>query len=255
MSEWIDITTDTFIRTVRINRPAVKNAFTTDMYAAMADALCGAEEDTAIRAVVFLGVDGCFTAGNDLNDFLAHPPHDEDAPVLRFIRALIGSSVPLIAAVDGPAVGIGTTMLYHCDHVIVTEGAKLIMPFVNLGLVPENASSYLLPHMVGHTKAAEYLMLGRTMTGEVAHQFGIANELVIPEDLESAAMRVANEYASKPPAAMRKAKKLMRHYAPQLEEQAHQEMLLFREGLESAEAKEAMTAFLEKRKPDFSNLA
>ena len=243
------------ILTIRINRPDRKNALTAEMYASMAEAIEEAEADTSIRAVVIVGTEGCFTAGNDLNDFLQNPPKDESAPTFRFIRALVKATVPIIAAVDGPAVGIGTTLLFHCDLVYVTRDAKLLMPFVNLGLVPENAVSYLLPRMLGHTKASELILLGAPISGEQAVELGMANHICEKDALEATAQAAAEQLAEKPPAAVRISKRLLRSYLGNMEDVVQAEIVAFSAALESAEAKEAMTAFFEKRKPDFSNLS
>ena len=255
MTDHILIETKDHILTIRINRPEVKNALTADMYAAMADAIKEAEADLSIRAVVITGTEGCFTAGNDLKDFLQNPPKDETAPTFQFIRALVTATVPLIAAVDGPAVGIGTTLLLHCDLVYVTADAKLLMPFVNLGLVPENASSYLLPKLMGHTKAAELILMGKPVSGELAVEMGLANQVCDRDTLEQTAFAAAALLAEKPPAAVRTSKKLLRGYLGDMEAAVKAETLAFTQALDSAEAKEALTAFFEKRKPDFSKLA
>ena len=243
------------ILTIRINRPDRKNALTADMYASMAQAIEDAEADHSVRAVVIIGTEGCFTAGNDLNDFLQNPPKDESSPTFRFIRALVHATVPIIAAVDGPAVGIGTTLLLHCDLVYVTSSAKLLMPFVNLGLVPENAASYLLPRMLGHTKASELILMGAPVSGTQAVELGLANLLCETGELEQTAQAAAAQLAEKPPAAVRASKKLLRSYLGDMEEVVKAEIVAFSAALDSAEAKEAMTAFFEKRKPDFSKLA
>ena len=146
---------------VRLNRPEKKNALTEAMYAAMANAIEAAEHDDSLRVLLFTGTEGCFTAGNDLGDFLERPPHGKTAPVFRFVTALARSTLPMIAAVDGVAIGVGTTLLLHCDYVLATPGARFHMPFVDLGLVPEAGSTYLLPRLLGHAKAAELLLLTR----------------------------------------------------------------------------------------------
>ena len=255
MSEHIDLHQDEGILTVRINRPDRKNALTAEMYAAMVDALERAEQDDACRVALFIGTQGIYTAGNDIKDFLETPPQGPDAPVSRFIRFLANTDLPLVAAVDGPAVGVGTTMLLHCDFVHVTEGAMLQMPFVDLALVPEAGSSFLLPRLVGHAKAAELLMLGRPFDGREAVALGIANRLTPADELEAAAHDTAAALAAKPPRALRRTKALMRHSEDHLRQAMEREGAAFSEGLVSAEAKEAFSAFLEKRKPDFSKLA
>lgn len=253
MSEPILIERDGGVLTIRINRPERKNALTADMYAAMADALEDGAQDRQIRVALLVGTDGIYTAGNDIRDFLNDPPHSEAAPVHRFISFLASTDLPLVAAVDGPAIGIGTTMLFHCDFVHVTERAHLQMPFVDLALMPEAGSSFLAPRLLGHAKAAELLMLGRPFNGAEAVQFGIANQLDAPEDLEQAARKTAHLLAAKPPAALRATKALLRHSETLLQNAMQREGAAFAQGLGSAEAKEAFSAFLEKRQPDFSN--
>lgn len=239
------------VLTIRINRPERKNALTGDMYAAMADALDGAQQDKAVRAALIMGTDGVYTAGNDIKDFLEDPPHGETAPVHRFITFLASTDLPLVAAVDGPAVGIGTTMLFHCDFVHVTERAHLQMPFVDLALVPEAGSSFLAPRLLGHAKAAELIMLGRPFNGAEAVQLGIANRLDTPVDLEASALTTAHALAAKPPAALRATKALLRQSEGRLHAAMSRESAAFAQALGSAEAKEAFSAFLEKRKPVF----
>ncbi len=242
------------VLTVRINRPDRKNALTAAMYAAMADALERGAADRSVNVALFVGTDGVFTAGNDIKDFLNDPPHTEAAPVHRMISFLASTDLPLVAAVDGPAVGIGTTMLFHCDYVHVTERAHLQMPFVDLAVVPEAGSSFLAPRLMGHPKAAELLMLGKPFNGSEAVRLGIANQIDAPEDLEAAARATALAFAAKPPAALRATKALLRASENQMQAAMKREAEAFSKGLASAEAKEAFSAFLEKRKPDFSNL-
>ena len=255
MTEHIEIAEKEYILTIRIKRPERKNAFTADMYGAMADALARAEEDPGIRVVVFLGSEGCFTAGNDLNDFLNNPPADEETPVFRFLAQLAKARVPLVAAVEGHAVGVGTTMLLHCDFVLVTETANLLMPFVNLGIVPEAGSSLLLPRLLGHARAAELILLAEPINGAKAVELGLANRLCDPDQLESEAMEIAERLAAKPPKALQASKALLRNYhQDELDKRVLTEMNGVAERLTMPEAKEAITAMVEKRKPDFSNL-
>ncbi|MEK9968798.1 MAG: enoyl-CoA hydratase, partial [Ferrovibrio sp.] len=174
------------ILTITFNRPDKKNALTSAMYATLADTLEAAETDPGVRAILFAGNGGAFTAGNDLQDFLNNPPQGENSPVFRFLRAISTTGKPLVAAVTGAAVGVGTTMLLHCDLVYVGAGAKLSLPFVNLALVPEAASSLLLPAMIGHHRAAELILLGEPFDADTAKAYGIANAIfpdarVLPE--------------------------------------------------------------------------
>lgn len=251
MSEFIDISCSEYVLTIRFARPDKKNALTSDMYTAIVEAMVDAETNDKVRVILFKGTEGCFTAGNDIGDFLQNPPSDSSSPVLRFIFALANASVPLIAAVDGVAVGVGTTMLLHCDSIIVTHDAKLQMPFVNLGLVPEAGSSYLLPRLMGHAKAAEIVMLGEPFSGKEALELGIATRLVSSDNLDAEAEAVAKAMAERPPEAMRLTKKLLKRDRDKVEEAMTEEVNLFAERLVSAEAKEAFSAFLEKRKPNF----
>lgn len=243
------------IRTVTMNRPDKKNALTVDMYATIADALEGAEEDNTVRAVLIRGTDGVFTAGNDLKDFLNNPPGDANSPVSRVLAALAKSTVPLVAAVDGPAIGIGTTMLLHCDFVYAGENAKFMMPFVNLALVPEAASSLTLQRLAGYQKAAELLMLGEPFDADTAVEIGLALKKVPSDSVQALAEETAAKLASKPPQTMRTIKALMRRGEEPLLDRIAAEGAAFNKCLTSAEAREAMTAFFEKRAPDWSKVA
>ncbi|MBN8487765.1 MAG: enoyl-CoA hydratase [Burkholderiales bacterium] len=182
------------IATIEIARPEKKNALTQAMYQAMADALRAAQADPAVRAVLFTGQPGIFTSGNDLEDFMRRPPQGPESPVFRFMRALLDCDKPVIAAVTGAAIGIGTTMLLHCDFVYVSDEARLAMPFVSLGLVPEFASSLLVPQRMGHVRAAEKLLLGDPFTGAEAVECGIANAVLPAAEVVNHARRVAERF-------------------------------------------------------------
>lgn len=246
------------VATIEIARPEKKNALTIAMYQAMADALRAATTDAAVRAVLITGQPGIFTSGNDLEDFMQRPPGQggsatEESAVGRFMRALLDCDKPVVAAVTGAAIGIGTTMLLHCDFVYVSDEARLAMPFVGLGLVPEYASSLLVPQLMGQRRAAEKLLLGDPFTGEQAVECGIANAVLPTGEVVNHARRVAERFNALPPGAVREAKRLMR--APQREQvlQVIQaEGALFAQRLRSPEAMEAFQAFFQKRKPDFS---
>ena len=240
------------ILSITMNRPAKKNALTAPMYAAMADAIESAEADMDVRVILFQGVDGIFTSGNDLGDFLANPPRGPESPVSRFLMALARSTVPMVAAVDGPAVGVGTTMLLHCDYVVAADTTTFMMPFTNLGLLPEAGSSYLLPKIMGHARASELILSGRGFSADEALSFGIINEVSTSADLAAAAAKHVGVFAAKPPAPMRKSKALLKDDMPVVLDRIQREMALFGEALGSEEAKEAMSAFMEKRAPDFS---
>lgn len=239
------------ILTVTFNRPEKKNALTSAMYATLADALEAADTDPAVRVILFTGNGGAFTSGNDLQDFLNNPPQGDNTPVFRFLRAISTASKPMIAAVSGAAVGVGTTMLLHCDLVYAGESAKLSLPFVNLALVPEAASSLLLPAMVGHHRAAELLMLGEAFTPQTAKDYGIVNAIYPDDRLLAEATAVAAKLAAKPPTAMRLTKQLLKRTKGDVAGQMAAEGEHFRSQLKSAEAREAMTAFFEKRPPKF----
>jgi len=267
MTEDVVIERQAHILHLRMNRVAKKNALTRGMYTMMADAIFLAENDPDIRVILFSGAPGCFTAGNDLKDFQEQPPRDKAAPVYRFITALAQSTLPMVAAVDGIAVGIGLTLLLHCDIILASERARFQLPFVNLGLLPEAGSTYLLPKLVGQTRASELLMTGRRFEVQEAFDLGIvsrvipsevANEessdCVSPKDsaLEREVQRVAEELAAKPPQALRATKRLLKHDRDQVENRIQWEILEFSERLDSAECKEALAAFQEKRKPVFT---
>jgi enoyl-CoA hydratase/carnithine racemase len=234
-------------------RPEKKNALTGAMYAAMSDALDAAERDPGVRVALLHGTRDCFTAGNDLKDFLERPPHDEASPAFRFIRRIASFPKPLIAAVNGAAVGIGTTALLHCELVYAAPGARFQLPFVSLGVVPEAGSSFLLPYIAGYQRAAELLLLAQPFGVEKALAAGIVTEVVPEAELFEYARNAALGVAALPPAAVQQAKRLMKQrFAAHTAEAMAEEGAVFRERLASPEAREAMTAFLEKRKPDFS---
>jgi enoyl-CoA hydratase/carnithine racemase len=219
----------------------------------MAEALNAANGDPKVRAVLITGQPGLFTSGNDLEDFMARPPRDIDAPVFQFMRALLGCEKPVIAAVTGAAIGIGTTLLLHCDLVYVADDSRLAMPFVALGLVPEFGSSLVVPQLMGHAKAAEKLMLGDPMTGAEAVEFGIANAVLPSGEVVNHARRMAERFNTLAPSAVRASKKLMR--APgraELERVIAEEAEIFAARLRSPEALEAFQAFFQKRAPDFT---
>jgi enoyl-CoA hydratase/carnithine racemase len=242
------------VATIEIARPEKKNAITVAMYQAMADALTTANAEPTVRAVLLTGQPGIFTSGNDIEDFTQRPRQTGDSPVFQFMKALHGCEKPVVAAVTGAAIGIGTTMLLHCDLVYVSDEARLAMPFVGLGLVPEFASSLLLPRLMGHVKAAEKLLLGDPFTGAEAVDVGIANAVLPATEVVSHARRVAERFNNLPPGAVRDSKRLMRRgvteaVMPTIAAEAE----LFGARLTSPEAREAFSAFFQKRKPDFSS--
>ena len=245
------------VATIEIARPEKKNALTVAMYQAMTDALVAAKADLAVRAVLITGQPGVFTSGNDIEDFMTRAPGQGsdalDSPVFQFMRALLDCDKPVVAAVTGAAIGIGTTMLLHCDFVYVSDEARLAMPFVALGLVPEFASSLVVPQLMGHRRAAEKLLLGDPFTPEQAVDCGIASAVLPAGEVVGHARRVAERFNALPPGAVRAAKQLMR--APQHElllKTIATEGAIFAARLRSPEAMEAFQAFFQKRKPDFS---
>ncbi|MCV2359538.1 enoyl-CoA hydratase [Paucibacter sp. TC2R-5] len=241
------------VATIEIARPEKKNALTRVMYQEMADALIAANTDKTVRAVLIQGQPTVFTSGNDIEDFMSSPPRDEDAPVFQFMRALLGCEKPVIAAVNGAAIGIGTTMLLHCDFVYVADDSRLAMPFVGLGLVPEFGSSLIVPSLMGHAKAAEKLLLGDPFTGADAVECGIANGVLAAGEVVAYARRVAERFNALAPSAVRESKRLMRrHSAAQVIETIKVEAEIFGARLRSPEAMEAFQAFFQKRQPDFT---
>jgi enoyl-CoA hydratase/carnithine racemase len=245
------------VATIEIARPEKKNALTVAMYQAMTDALIAAKADGRVRAVLITGQPGIFTSGNDIEDFMSRPPgqgsDSMDSPVFRFMRALLDCDKPVVAAVTGAAIGIGTTMLLHCDFVYVSDEARLAMPFVALGLVPEFGASLVVPQLMGHRRAAEKLLLGDPFTPEQAVECGIANAVLPAGEVVNHARRVAERFNSLPPGAVREAKQLLR--GPQAEAilaAIRTEGEIFGRRLRSPEAMEAFQAFFQKRKPDFS---
>ena len=245
------------VATIEIARPEKKNALTMAMYQAMADAIDAARADAGVRALLITGQPGIFTSGNDLEDFMQRPPgagsNAEASPVRQFMRALLECDKPVVAAVTGAAIGIGTTMLLHCDLVYVADDARLAMPFVGLGLVPEFASSLLLPQRIGQARAAEKLLLGDPFTGAQAVDLGIANAVLPAGEVANHARRIAERFNALPPGAVRAAKRLLR--GPQREavlQTIRTEGEVFAQALRSPEAREAFQAFFEKRKPDFT---
>jgi enoyl-CoA hydratase/carnithine racemase len=241
------------ILTLRFNRPEKKNALTLAMYTTLAEAIGRADEDDAVRVVLISGTQVCFTSGNDLADFMNTPPIGKESPVMQFLGVLSQARKPLVAAVSGTAVGVGVTMLLHCDLVYAGESALFQLPFVNLGLSPEAGSTLLLPRMMGHQRAAELLLLGEAFSAEKAREVGIVNAVCPDGELLEMALHKAGQLAAQPAAAVRLAKALMkRGDATVVRETIAEEGERFMERLRSPEAAEALRAFIEKRKPDFS---
>ncbi len=255
MSDEVIISRDGHILDIQFNRPDKKNALTLKMYIAMTDAMRAAEDGLDVRVILIHGVGGNFTSGNDVNDFLANPPLDEAAPALQFISTIARLSVPVVAIIEGVAVGVGSTMLLHCDYVLATGDARLQFPFVNLALLPEAGSTYLLPRHLGYTRAAELTLLAEEFSGARAVELGIASKLFDAATIHAEAAAIAEKFAAKPPQAMRITKRLLKGEQPKIDAAIVEEGRLFGKQLTSPETREAFTAFLEKRKPDFSGLS
>ena len=236
---------------IKFARPAKKNALTVAMYSRLNVVLGDAAADKTVRAVVFGSTSETFTAGNDLGDFMQNPPSGDDSPVFRFINLLATFEKPMIAAVDGKGIGLGLTMLLHCDFVYLSERASLVAPFVNLGLVPEAASSLLLPRLMGHVRAAEILLLGEPIDAKHALALGLANAVLPPHQVMPRALETARKLAERAPTAVKLSKALMKDSAA-VTARMQQEGAHFVGQLASPEVAEAIGAFFEKRKPDFS---
>ncbi len=247
--------TEDSITTLTFNRPDKKNSITAAMYAALADALDAARADDAVRCVVFQGNEAVFSAGNDIADFLNNPPATSDSPVFRFLRGIAQFPKPVLAAVCGPAVGIGTTMLFHCDLVYAGDNAAFSMPFVNLGLCPEAASSLMAPRLMGYHRAAEALLLGEPFMAEAALEVGLVNRVLPPTEAAGYAQAVARRLAVKPLSSLIETKRLMKHgQTEQVLAVMAEEGASFGRMLGEPAAREAFGAFMERRKPDFSKI-
>ena len=238
---------------IQIARPERKNAITVAMYAQLADAVAAAEADASVRVILVHGQPDVFSAGNDLEDFLRAPPQQPDAPVFRFMAALAGAVKPVVAAVNGAAVGIGSTMLLHCDLAYCADDSRFSLPFVNLGLCPEFGSSLLLPLSAGYHRAAEKLLLGEPASAEEALEMGLVSRILPPAEVLGHAKRQCTRLAQLPPAALRETKRLMKAGWREATARAiADESAAFGRLLQSAEAREAFSAFLDRRTPDFS---
>ena len=246
MSEPIKIDREGAVQILRLNRPEKKNALTGEMYGAMAEALNAANGDEAIAVTVILGQPGIFCAGNDITDFLAASQGGAILQGFEFLKALVECDKPLIAAVDGPAVGIGTTLLFHCDLVFASPRAVLQTPFVDLGLLPEAGSSLLGPRVMGHARAFELLVMGAPWSAEQAKEAGLVNAIVPSEELESTALQAAEALAKKPREGVRLARRLLRGDPAPLKIRMEEEGALFLQRIKSDEAAAAFTAFLKK---------
>lgn len=246
---------DNGVMTLTFNRVDKKNSLTAAMYTALADAVEQAVHDATVRVLVFQGHEAVFCAGNDIADFLDNPPATLDAPVFRLLRNIAAFPKPVLAAVAGPAVGIGTTLLFHCDLVYAGDNAAFVMPFVNLGVCPEAASSLLAPQMMGYHRAAEALLLGEPFMAEAALEVGLVNRVLPPTEVNSYTQAQARKLAAKPMSSLLETKRLMKMgQAQMVQQQMNEEATVFGRMLKEPAAKEAFSAFMEKRKPDFTTL-
>ena len=240
------------VATIEIARPEKKNALTIAMYQAMADALNAAREDAGVRAVLIAGQPGVFTSGNDIEDFMSRPPGQGseglDSPVFRFMQALFEFDKPVVAAVTGAAIGIGTTMLLHCDLVYVADDARLAMPFVSLGLVPEAASSLIAPRLLGHTRAFALLVMGQALNAADAKSAGLVNMVVPSDAVETEAMKAAAAIAALPPQAVLASRRLMRGEPDEIIARIDAEAEQFKARLQSSEARAAFEAFMKRKR-------
>ena len=256
MSEHIQTEIRTRVMTIRFNRREKKNAITQAMYLELVDTLDAAATTSEVRVVVLAGAPDAFSAGNDMQDFLSTPPEDDHAPVGSFMRALATFPKPLVAAVNGIAVGIGVTMLLHCDLVYVGHNVRLQLPFVNIGLCPEFAATYLLPRLMGYARASELILTGAPFGAEQALDLGLVNDVLPDSEVEKHAETMATRLAEQPPNAVRVAKRLLRGWtANTFEEAMRVEFKEMVPMLTMPEAQEAMNAFIQKRRPDFSTFA
>lgn len=254
MTDDITISIDGRIQRIVFSRPAKKNALTAAMYGAATEAIQAADSESRIGVTVLTGEGDFFTAGNDLGEFLSGLGRAGDAapPPIAFLLALVNAEKPVLASVNGPAVGIGLTMLLHCDYVLAAENAFLHAPFIDLGLTPEGGSSLLLPKLLGRRLAGEILLLGERIPAPRAAALGLVNRAIPHADLEAQTGEIAARFAAKAPDALRRAKALMLGDRPEIIACIDRERRIFAERLQSAEFKEAATAFLEKRPPDFA---
>ncbi len=236
------------ILTLTINRPDKKNALTRDMYLSLANAINYAGHDEDARVIVIKGSSGVFTAGNDMHDFIA-ATSQTDAEINeteQFMRALMECELPIIAQVEGLAIGIGATLLLHCDFVYCSRNTILKTPFINLGLVPEYASSYIMPRLMGHVKASEWLLLGESVTAESAKDMGMVNEVLETEALKAKVMQTAQKLAVLPQAALRQSKRLMKANSFAVKDHMYAELKIFIAAMQSEEAKQAFDAFVQR---------
>jgi enoyl-CoA hydratase/carnithine racemase len=237
---------------IRFNRPEKKNALSRAMYERVVQALIGGDIDSTCRVMILTGTGSHFTSGNDIADFQERSAGREERDGSAFLTTLSTLTKPLIGAVNGPAIGVGTTMLAHCDLLVAARSARFTMPFTSLGLVPEAASSLLFPRLFGQQRASAMLLLGESLDAETALAWGFVNQVVDEAALMDTAYAMARRLAALPPAAVRQTKHLIKHGKTDVAGRIAEELAVFRERLSSPEAREAFAAFMEKRKPDFS---
>ncbi len=252
MTDNVTIARTESVLEIAFNRPEKKNALTRAMYGAVIDAFSAADSDPAVRVIVLTGIGDTFTSGNDIKDFQQRAASNERSAASPFLTALKELKKPLIGAVNGAAIGVGTTMLAHCDLIVAARSARFVMPFTSLGLVPEAGSSLLFPRLVGHQRANALLLLGEPLDAATALDWGFVNQVVDDEDLMPTAHMLARRLAALPPQSVQLTKKLIRHGSQDLTDRIAEELVIFRDRVGSAEAAEAFQAFVEKRKPDFS---
>ncbi|MCC3245315.1 enoyl-CoA hydratase/isomerase family protein [Methylocystis sp. WRRC1] len=248
MSDKVQVSRADGVLRLVLDRPDKKNALDREMYRAMIGALEAARSDMDVRVVVFTSAAADFTAGNDLADFRDFLENPQDFPALAFVRALASFEKPMVAAVTGDAVGVGTTMLFHCDLVYASPDARLRMPFIDLGLVPEAAASLLVPRRVGMARASQFLLLGEAFTGEEAFRLGVVNSLAPPEAVDATAMEAARRLARKPAEALLAARRLMRGDPAEILARIEEEAALFARALSSPQARERLAAFFSRPK-------
>jgi enoyl-CoA hydratase/carnithine racemase len=252
MPDHLIVTDEDATRVITLRRPEKKNAITQDMYREMRDAINSAQDSPDIRCIVITGGNGVFTAGNDLEDFLKDGTATSDTPrksnAIKFLYALAHNTKPIVAAVDGIAIGIGTTMLFHCDYVVASTTATFSTPFIHLGLVPEGASSLLMPRTMGYQRAFATLVMGRTVSAEDARLAGFVNDVVASGETEARARKVAREIGALPAEAVAISRKLLRPTPEDLTRRIDQESHLFGERMRSTEAVAAFKAFFARKK-------
>ena len=250
MSDLVLVSDDGPVRIVRMNRPEKKNALTMAMYDAMAEAIEEAGKSSSLRCLLIAGSPTVFCAGNDIGDFLAAASQGGalGAPILRFLYALARNEKPLVAAVQGNAIGVGTTMLLHCDHVVASSEARFSTPFVGLGLVPEAASSLLAPRLMGQRRAFSLLVMGRPLDADAAKAAGLVNAVVAPDAVEAEAMKAARGIAALPPQGVLASRRLMRGSPDEIVARIDEEAELFKSRLQSAEARAAFEAFMMRKR-------